>query len=343
MPLFDKNDVHIIFAGPLRHKGEVGGVVLLFEDLLKSTGSKGNVFDTNARNYIFPIFMVLNFLWCCIWAGLKGNEIALHGSTQDYKYLGLILLICHKFFNLRYHTRKFAGNFNEAYVGFGTLWRWTTARFLQHSRVNYFETRELVEYFAEYNPETRWFPNYRPVSNDESPELFQGRFIFVGHVKREKGLDEILALGPLLPKGWLVDIYGPLSGYKPEKLSVSNIRYQGVLQPECVASVIANYNVLLLPTFYEGEGYPGVVLEAYSVSAPVVVTRWRALSEIVDESCGALIEPHNALDLLRGMQDVAKDYGSKRIGASKKFMDFSREGVLNNYLSKIGLVTNCSS
>lgn len=340
MLLFDKSNVQIIFAGPLRHKGEVGGVVLLFEDLLKSAGSTKNVFDTNARNYIFPVCMVLSFVWCCIGAALKGNEIALHGSIRDYKYLGFILLIFHKSLGLRYHTRKFGGSFNEAYVSFTTLWRWITMQFLQHSCANYFETRELVEYFAEYNPETLWFPNYRPASNDESSESFQGRFIFVGHVKREKGLDEILALGPLLPKGWLVDIYGPLRGYKPEEFSASNIRYQGVLQPECVASVIANYNVLLLPTFHEGEGYPGVILEAYSVKAPVVATRWRALSEIVDESCGALIELHNTLDLLRGMRDVEKDYRNKRVGASKRFMAFSREVVLSNYLSKIGLTEN---
>lgn len=341
MPLFNKSNAQIIFAGPLRHKNDVGGVVVLFEDLLKSTSSTEDMFDTNARNYISPIFMVLSFVWCCIWAAFKGNEIALHGSTRDYKYLGVILLLCHKLLRLRYHTRKFAGDFNEAYASFGVIWRWVVAQFLRHSRANYFETRELVKYFAEYNPETLWFPNYRPVSNDESSELFQGRFIFVGHVKREKGLDEILALGSLLPKGWFVDVYGLLSGYKPEEFSSPNIRYQGVLQSECVASVIAGYNILLLPSFREG--YPGVVLEAYSVKVPVVVTRLRTLSEIVDESCGALIEPHNTLDLLRGMQDVAKTYQSKRVGAAKMFMAFSRKEVLNGYFAKIGLMKNCDS
>jgi len=342
MPFFDRGNVEIIFAGPLRHKDEVGGVVFLFEDLLESIGPTKNVFDTNTKNYIFPVFMILSFVWRCIGVALKGNEVALHGSIRDYKYLGFILLIFHKSLGLRYHTRKFGGSFNEAFASFATLWRWTTMKFLQHSRVNYFETQELLEYFAEYNSETFWLPNYRPVSNNKNSESFQGRFIFVGHVKREKGLDEILALGPLLPKGWLVDIYGPLIGYKPEEFSASNICYQGVLRPECVVNVIANYNVLLLPTFHEGEGYPGVVLEAYSVNAPVVATRWRALPEIVNESCGALIEPHNTLDLLRGMRDVAKDYRNKRIGASTRFMAFSRDVVLNNYLSKIGLTKNCN-
>ncbi|OUS12715.1 hypothetical protein A9Q89_04755 [Gammaproteobacteria bacterium 53_120_T64] len=325
----------MIFAGPLRHGSDVGGVVVLFEDLINSISPDAGVFDTNAKNYTSSLSMIMCFTWCCVRAAFKGDEVALHGTARDYKYLGFIVLICHYLLGLNYHTRKFAGNFDEVYVGFSTFWRWSTRQFLFHSHSNFFETKSLVEYFSTFNSETFWFPNYRPETKYQNLEEFQGRFVFVGHVKREKGLDEIIALGTLLPDEWLVDVYGPLSGYSADDFRSPNVRYQGVLPPEDVASMIAKYNALLLPTFHEGEGYPGVILEAYSVSAPVVATIWRALPEIVDDNCGVLVEPGDALDLLRGMKNISVDYQRKRIGASQMFDDFSREVVLDKYFSSI--------
>lgn len=327
----------IIFAGPLRHKGGVGGVVVLFEDLVSSLNPMTKVIDTNAKNYYFPFLMVFNFLLGCISASLKGQEVSLHGSKRDYKYLGFILLAFNKFFGLRYHTRKFAGNFDYEYINFNFFWRWVVRQFLFNSCVNYFETKSLVNYFSSFNSKTLWFPNYRTESMLRSMDEFQGRFIFVGHVKREKGIDEIIALGRLLPPGWLVDVYGPLIGYSPESFRSKNVCYRGVLEPAEVASVIAQYNALLLPTFHASEGYPGVVIEAYSVGAPVVVTYWCALPEIVDEKCGEFVEPHDVKSLLQGMHNVAEKYSEKRDGASKRFDEFSRKRVLGGYFKNIGL------
>ena len=131
---------NIIFVGPLRHNDDTGGVVELFEDLLKTVGSSHNIFDTNARNYLSPLLMVVRFAWYCLVASMKKQEIALHGTARDYKYLGLIVLVCHKVFGLNYHTRKFAGNFDVLYEQMTAPWRWMIRQLLINSRMNYFET-----------------------------------------------------------------------------------------------------------------------------------------------------------------------------------------------------------
>jgi glycosyltransferase involved in cell wall biosynthesis len=85
------------------------------------------------------------------------------------------------------------------------------------------------------------------------------------------------------------------------------VQYKGVLEPSAVIPTLRGYDVVLLPTYHCGEGYPGIVLEAYSVGVPVIATRWRALPEIVeDEICGILIEPRDSEGLARAICRVAE-------------------------------------
>jgi poly-gamma-glutamate synthesis protein (capsule biosynthesis protein) len=85
------------------------------------------------------------------------------------------------------------------------------------------------------------------------------------------------------------------------------LSYRGVVPPKEVTSVLSGYDALLLPTYHDGEGYPGVVLEAFGVGIPVICTRWRALPEIVDETCGLLVEPRDSESLLEAMTKLVSD------------------------------------
>ena len=91
----------------------------------------------------------------------------------------------------------------------------------------------------------------------------------------------------------IVDIFGPLDGqYTAEEIKSKGkgvVRYKGTLTPAQVYQELFNYHALILPTFYEGEGYPGVILEAYNCGMPVIATNWLSIPEIVDRNTGILI------------------------------------------------------
>ena len=53
-----------------------------------------------------------------------------------------------------------------------------------------------------------------------------------------------------------------------------------------------NYDVIVLPTFYRDEGYPGIVLEAYAMGKPVIATRWRDIPEIIEHGVTGKLIPH---------------------------------------------------
>lgn len=337
MPNTNNARKKFIFAGPLQHGTKVGGVVVLFEDLAKEVQLNHMLLDTNGDNYRSRLFLLFNFIRHCFIAAINNYEISLHGTASDYKYLGLILVIFNKIAGVKYNCRKFAGNFDEQFLAMPRFWKNIVVMMLQKSRLNFFETQKLVKYFSHCNDQTYWLPNYRRASLHITSEVFSGKYVFLGHVKKEKGIDQILALDNMLPHNYSVDIYGPLIDYTVGQFSSRTIRYCGIIDPADVTKTLAKYNALILPTYHDGEGYPGVIIEAFSVGLPVITTDWLSLSEIVDETCGVLIQPKNVNSLIEGMSVVEKKYSKLRVGAIEQFKRFDRELIVPSYLAALGV------
>jgi glycosyltransferase involved in cell wall biosynthesis len=132
------------------------------------------------------------------------------------------------------------------------------------------------------------------------------RFVFVGRVCDEKGVNLILQVARgLRARDMTVDIFGavvpPYTAAYIESQGMGCVHYRGTVEFHRVPQILADYHALILPTVYEGEGYPGAILEAYGAGLPVIASAWRAIPEIVDEQCGLLIEPGSAPSLFQAM------------------------------------------
>lgn len=57
--------------------------------------------------------------------------------------------------------------------------------------------------------------------------------------------------------------------------------YRGVLQPNEVISTLQKYDALIFPSHYDGEGCPGILVEALSASLPIIASDWKYNSEFV--------------------------------------------------------------
>ncbi|MBB1436758.1 glycosyltransferase [Pseudoalteromonas sp. SG43-6] len=133
------------------------------------------------------------------------------------------------------------------------------------------------------------------------------RFVFIGRVCKEKGVDELIEVAK--SNSIYIDIYGPLDGYTSDELNnIKYVNYLGVISPSSVTKVIASYKALVLPTFYSGEGYPGVIIEAFASGTPVVSTKWRAIPELViDYQSGILVEPKSSISLGEALRVLQAD------------------------------------
>lgn len=183
------------------------------------------------------------------------------------------------------------------------------------------QTRYLVEFFEREFPgaNLRLFPTSRPFVRDPVRTTSRGgvphpakRFVFIGSVKPAKGILEILdACNSLRADDDVrVDIYGPMGEGMEERLlhQSERVAYRGVVANTEVPSVLRDADVLLLPTYYSGEGYPGIIIEAFMAGLPVITTTWRSIPEIVEDGVsGILVPPRDAGALAAAMQQLIDD------------------------------------
>jgi glycosyltransferase involved in cell wall biosynthesis len=143
-----------------------------------------------------------------------------------------------------------------------------------------------------------------PDRNRSPSESF--RLVYVGHVKQEKGVLELMEAVRRLGGDVVLDIYGPILGDISFKdLILGHSSYCGPVDPAVVPQLLGRYDALVLPTYYAGEGYPGVILEAYAAGLPVISTNWQCIPEIVTEDSGILVPPRDVdalVDAIRTMR-----------------------------------------
>ena len=105
-----------------------------------------------------------------------------------------------------------------------------------------------------------------------------------------------------------LDIYGQIDAKQTAwfdnlKKSFPNyIRYGGVVPFDKSVEVLKEYFALLFPTYYDGEGFAGTLIDAYSAGIPVIASDWKYNPELVNESIGYVYAtgyPHALVNILK--------------------------------------------
>ncbi len=146
-------------------------------------------------------------------------------------------------------------------------------------------------------------------------ELFKSKnlmfkFVFVGRISEGKGVKEILEAINILSQtnnGFEVDFYGPIEDNF--NLETDNSMYRGFLDfqhdPEIAYSKLSEYDCMLFPTYWKGEGFPGVVIDAFVAGLPVIATDWNMNTEIIEDGInGFIIESKSSKALADKMKFV---------------------------------------
>ena len=156
-------------------------------------------------------------------------------------------------------------------------------------------------------------PNFRKFDRalkwNYAPTTVPLKLVFYSRVMQEKGVGEALAAVQVLnaqdttqPRV-VLDVFGPVSAaYRADFERIlsqaQHVRYRGVLAPGKACEVLQKYDLMLFPTYYEGEGFPGAVLEAFIAGVPVLASDWKYNREIVDVGrTGVLCRVHSVEDI----------------------------------------------
>lgn len=336
----------LLNIGPryLRGKIQPGGIVVLFENWVEYCARmerNTNLVDNNKRNYPCRPLAVMSILWQALRKIPKSDVVMLHGTIHDYQWLAPAIVWMAKRKGKKIVLRKFAGNFGDYYDAQRGLKRKLLDYVLHASDVLMWETHCLVEKFSHEFPDKKslWFTNVRNrMPLRRKAELpFRRRFVFLSRVERVKGLDYLISAFDQLGSDYRLDIYGPLTNYELRDSRGGNCSYEGVVPSERVNSVLVNYDVLILPTCWRAEGYPGIIMEAYNAGLPVIATKVGGIPELIEDGKnGYLIDPESVsaiVDAVKRM-DTADYHRMSRL-AYDSFNVYDAEHVNKNMMDQI--------
>lgn len=289
-----------------------GGVVVLFESWLEYCREQSmsmDVIDANSHNYSSKAVAFFSIIWQIICKMKRCDTIFLHGTIRDYIVFAPFIVWLARCRHKRVVMRKFAGNFAEIYESSNMPVRMLLQYALTHADVTCWETKALVEYGKKFNVNSVWFPNVRRDTGvRRCPGPYQCRLVFLSRVEKEKGIFTLIEAMKKLGAGYSLDIYGPLNGIEKAVLNGMNYHYQGCVPAHEVPSVLSRYDLLVLPTTWDTEGYPGIIIEAYGVGLPVIATSVGAIPEIVEEGItGFLMPPSDCGALVLAVQRFEED------------------------------------
>ncbi len=336
----------LLLIGPLPLP--IGGVRVLFRQLVDDISTRDDInvqiIDLPAQQGISltGVRELMHILSMTIWSIPQVDVVSLQPTARTTFTLGPIVWFLCRLFGKKCIFRKFGGVFDKDYERKSGIVRWLTRKTILNMDLLLFETRALVDYFSRLTTKpVVWYPNSRPLPTKENGRVkdtavsdHPPRFIFLGHVKRTKGIQEIIDAAAQIDEPVNIDIYGPIHDPDLEDIASFADCYKGVIPSQQVAATLQAYDVLLLPTYHKGEGYPGVILEAYCNGLPVITTEWNAIPEIVDDCSGILIQPKDTdalrqaiLKLIHNPAEVAR----LKAGAVKKAGEFSSEYWSNKF------------
>jgi len=320
-----------------------GGAIVLVKELWNYL-SKQNEIDIEHRQqrtiWKSP-WQIFDYIWWAVKAPFVfyKYDIIFISHTRDFTFtVGPIVWLWAKLLGKQIYYHFFGTTFLKKRNKFQ---EWLFKKTILQSDNIFVESKfGLKKLSKQTDKPLFWTPNGRKRMFSKYPEKeFRKRFVFISLVNYPKGIGEILQIADKLPKDYTFDIYGPItdSSINEKDLNKGICRYRGVLKTSEVQDVLKNYDVLVLPTYYEGEGYPGIIVEAFSVANPVITTRWKAVPELVNENVDAiLINPKKPDELLEAVLFFNNEnYPAFSKNAFMSFDKYDREIVYEKILNTL--------
>ena len=167
------------------------------------------------------------------------------------------------------------------------------------------------------------------------------KFVFVGRNERRKGVEEIKQALKGLTGSFSFEFIGPI----PVELhQANNITYAGsIMDEQMMKDKLQQADVMVCPSY--AEGMPNVILEGMASGLAVIATDVGAVSMLVDNENGWLVNPKSALDLQNVMQNIiniSKDliFAKKEQSLMKVRHSFTWDAVAQLTIEKINKFVN---
>jgi glycosyltransferase involved in cell wall biosynthesis len=292
----------LLILGPDLKNGAVGGVTLPFSEFCRyaENDSSSAVQCVEIRPSVSGLFALLKAIFFN-----ESTHVILHATWRAVWSVGALLALTKLIRRKKLVLRKFAGDFDLRYARLPKWKKRLLRAIMKAFDLLYFETEYLVKWGRSQGFSTDWWPNGRIPADGLEISLqsaFPGnlRLIYLGRVCKAKGVTRLAGFSTSSDAAITVDVYGPIEPSEAVELQEyfeanrSWINYCGQLERHQISERLREYDALVLPTSWQSEGYPGVIIEAAMVGVPSLTSHSRGPCELLELlGCGVPVDFDN--------------------------------------------------
>ncbi|MDZ7860511.1 MAG: glycosyltransferase family 4 protein [Candidatus Krumholzibacteriota bacterium] len=323
-----------------------------YEKTIINTSQKTEIKLTNRILGLKDFIKVINIMFSMLKKINNVDLVILWGNSRFIYTAGLLIILIAKLFKKPITIKMFGGTFNDKFEKLPRIYKNIAIRIIKFVDIITPETKFLCYYFINKlkfpKNKIHHLPNFIASVKKEPFTINKInksniKCVFIAQLKAEKGLFDVIDM--LKSAGNVnCDFYGPILSRDQNKFlreiaNIDNAKYKGIARHDEVCKIISQYDILLLPTFHPGEGYPAVILEAFSTGTPVLATKWKAIPEIVqDLNNGFLVKPNSSNQILDKLLSILDKelYEKLCFNAQKTFQNnYTEEKILGENYFKV--------
>lgn len=271
---------------------------ILYEEIRKSTDWKISTVDTYEKSQK-PLKLFIDTIKCLI----QSDDVIVLLSKNGMRFCFPLLSFWTRTFHVNIYHDVIGGNL-DTYVQKYPQFK----KYLNSFRLNWVETNKLKESLQKVGVSNCVvIPNFKrlkleEVQYKEYKEPY--RFCTFSRVTKEKGIEDavkaVQEINHEMGRTFCsLDIYGSVDERYREQFTklinnpyLKNVYYKGVIPYNKSVETIRNYYALLFPTFWDGEGFPGTIIDAFSAGVPVIGTDWNSNAEIIENEKNGILYPN---------------------------------------------------
>lgn len=275
---------------------------IIYDELLKTYN---DIFTVDAHGGLKAIVPVIIG---CTSSIMKCKNIILMLTENGLKVSVPVLAIINKIYNRKLHYIVIGGWLPEFLKKQKIL-----SKLLKKFDYIYVETTTMKKTLEKQGfKNIVVMPNCKDLKILSESELVYNRqeplkLCTFSRVMKEKGIEEAIEVVKTINeekgrKVFTLDIYGQIdkeqiSWFEELRTELPNyITYGGIVPFDDSVKVLKNYYALLFPTYYDGEGFAGTIIDAYAAGLPVVASDWKYNYEVVDDYKTGLLYSDRNID-----------------------------------------------
>lgn len=318
----------------------------ILADALEAKYGKISRIDTLAKNSRIKMPFQL------LWAMITCTDVVILPAHNGLVVLSRLLSKLNKLFHRRLHYSVIGGWLqdllpNHPYV----------MKALHTFTGIYVETKTMMDALQKLGFTNVYVvPNCKPLSIIKKNDLDTSysepyKLVTFSRVTEKKGIGTAVDIVTILNKKYgrkvfTLDIYGPVDPGEDEKWFTElqksftdAITYRGNAPFDKSVEILSGYFALLFPTQYFTEGIPGTIIDSYAAGVPVISSKWKSFSDVVDEGVTGLgFEFNKGGDLERIMEKVITNPSmiiNLKQGCIRKANEFLPQNAIRPLIDRI--------